>query len=61
MKLFDQVSEPRPKLGDVVQITTEDETTEVESSNHRNLGRYIDEHKVSGAIIVDLDSGNFFD
>lgn len=32
MKLFDQVSEPKPKLGDVVQITTEDETTEVESA-----------------------------
>ena len=31
MKLFDQVKGPKPSLGDVVRITTEDDSTEVES------------------------------
>lgn len=32
MKLFDQVKEPKPKMGDVVQYATEDETTDIESA-----------------------------
>lgn len=31
MKLFDQVRDPKPKLGDVVRITTEDDSNETES------------------------------
>jgi hypothetical protein len=33
MKLFDQVKEPKPKMGDVVQYATEDETTDIESAS----------------------------
>ncbi len=32
MKLFDQVKDPKPSMGDVVRITTEDDSTEVESA-----------------------------
>lgn len=32
MKLFDQVKDPKPSLGDVVRITTEDDSTETESA-----------------------------
>lgn len=31
MKLFDQIQDPKPKLGDVVRITTEDETVQIDS------------------------------
>lgn len=33
MKLFDQTKEPKPKLGDVVRITTEDDSLEPESQS----------------------------
>lgn len=32
MKLFDQVKEPKPKLGDVVKYATEDDSTDIEST-----------------------------
>lgn len=31
MKLFDQVKEPKPNLGDIVRVTTEDDSLEIES------------------------------
>lgn len=33
MKLFDQVQDPKPKMGDVVRITTEDDSLEPESKS----------------------------